>query len=587
MRAPTTLIVALTASLAGGCGTDDEAISPVFTLAGPRDASGWSEHGRDARHSGQAPVKAQRLLRVLASADVDPFAARERTDAAGHLDVHYAAPILDGDDVFLELKGGTYAPCSGAGATTPCGRSAWNEERWGVRRLTWESGRLVEKWRFESDWLPPPDGGALRGWEPVFHPAVAGSFVLVPGAGASVFALRREDGSVAMRIDPFPGRDPATFVAGPLTVADDGSVVYDALALAIPRGPAAWTDASPWTDDIGGAWLVQIAPDGSPSKVSFADLVPQAPVASDLCTGQFSPADLPWPPAPDAEAPAVECGAQRPGLNVAPAVAPDGTIYTVSRAHRAGGEAYLVAVGPGLVPKWAASLRGRLDDGCGSKLLPPDGALGGCRLGAHPGVDPLTNQRPAGSVSDLSTASPVVAPDGSVLYGASTRYNGARGHLMRFSSAGDFVGSYDFGWDVTPAIARRAGGGFSIVLKENRYGAGSYCDDEAFCPAPAGGPFWITALDEDLAPRWSAANDDMTAAHPAGFEWCVNAPALDAEGTVFSNAEDGTLYAIRDGAIAERLPLGEASGASYTPPGIDGEGRVYAQVLGRLYVAGE
>ena len=32
--------------------------------------------------------------------------------------------------------------------------------------------------------------------------------------------------------------------------------------------------------------------------------------------------------------------------------------------------------------------------------------------------------------------------------------------------------------------------------------------------------------------------------HPFGFEWCVNAPAIDVNGTVFANSEDGNLYEI-------------------------------------------
>src|SRR5207302_977777 len=100
---------------------------------------------------------------------------------------------------------------------------------------------------------------------------------------------------------------------------------------------------------------------------------------------------------------------------VAPAIAPDGAIYTISRAHRNDRYAYLVAVNPDLSPRWSASLRDRFHDGCGTTTLPPNGQPGGCRAGANLGVDPATNQLPAGRVLDDASSSPVVAPDGSIL----------------------------------------------------------------------------------------------------------------------------------------------------------------------------
>ncbi|HKB78435.1 MAG TPA: hypothetical protein VKH35_01840, partial [Thermoanaerobaculia bacterium] len=70
-------------------------------------------------------------------------------------------------------------------------------------------------------------------------------------------------------------------------------------------------------------------------------------------------------------------------------------------------------------------------------------------------------------------------------------------------------------------------------------------------------------------------------------EWCVNGPAIGADGTVFMNAEDGVLYAIRpDGSLDRSLILSTGGGQSYTPLAIDGRGRVYAETGGILYVTG-
>lgn len=55
----------------------------------------------------------------------------------------------------------------------------------------------------------------------------------------------------------------------------------------------------------------------------------------------------------------------------------------------------------------------------------------------------------------------MVTPDGSILFATCTEYNSLRGHLFKFSSAGAFQGSYDFGLDITPAIYSH-GGTYSI-----------------------------------------------------------------------------------------------------------------------------
>ena len=53
---------------------------------------------------------------------------------------------------------------------------------------------------------------------------------------------------------------------------------------------------------------------------------------------------------------------------------------------------YLIAANPDLTPKWNASLRDRLNDGC-NVLIPPNGEPGGCRKDSHTGVAPDTNNR--------------------------------------------------------------------------------------------------------------------------------------------------------------------------------------------------
>jgi hypothetical protein len=566
----------------------------VFLITLPGWGQSWMQWGMNAQHTGAVGVKGQPPQRLLASLPFDPFTEAEQAESGGDLLTHYQAPLTDGRNVFMAFKSGRYVSCTppGSGRPVPCGPTAWNEQTWSVKHLRWRGTQLKERWTFESDWKPVPDGGFLGGWEPVFHAALSAGRVFVPASGGDVFVVRRGKGTVVKRIRPFAGDpDPNKYVSGPLTLDDAGNLYYNVLEL----------DANdPWGaqgTDIPGAWLVKVARDGTVSTLSYTNLIPDAP---SQCRTTFRATDLPWPPSPSATPPAVPCLSQRPGVNIPLAIAPDGTIYSVTRAHSpAGGRyAYVVALNPDLTLKWAASLRDRLKDGCGAGL--PVGGPGGCRAGTpSTGVDPATNEAPAGIVTDLSSSSPVVAPDGSVLYGAYSRYNYARGHLFHFSADGQFLNAYDFGWDTTPAIYEH-GGTYSVVLKENSYAVGSYCGDSSVCPAKENGPYYITQLNASLQPEWRFQNTNTQAcsrqadgtlqcvdAEPGGFEWCINAPAVDALGNVYANSEDGNLYVIaQGGTLTGQLFLNLAIGAAYTPLSIGYDGRIYTENDGKLFVVG-
>jgi outer membrane protein assembly factor BamB len=72
-----------------------------------------------------------------------------------------------------------------------------------------------------------------------------------------------------------------------------------------------------------------------------------------------------------------------------------------------------------------------------------------------------------------------------------------------------------------------------------------------------------------------------------GFEWCVNMVAMDRDGVMYANSEDGNLYAIdRTGKLVGSIFLKVATGASYTPLAIGADGRIYTQNAGTLFVVG-
>ncbi|HLJ74726.1 MAG TPA: hypothetical protein VKU62_09085, partial [Thermoanaerobaculia bacterium] len=410
-------------------------------------ATAWPQFGRDAAHTARTDTAAQPMATVLASVVMDPFVNAELAYYQTDLYVHYASPIIDGDDAFLQVKRGTFTPGN------------WSTQSWGVQALRWQDNKLVARWTTMSDWKPAPytgDGGPQ--FEPAFQPILANGFLYMPGVAGTVLRINRDTGAIIDHLGPqgFPA-DRIPVVSGPLVADSAGNIFYNIIELAAANNP--------WIVDVKGALLEKIAPDGTASSATYNNVVTGAPSASDMCLGVFGDGDLPWPPSPNATPPSSPCGSQRPGVNVAPAIASDGTIYTVSRAQFNSRYGYLVALNPELTPKWTASLRDRFNDGC-NVLLPPNGTPAGCKSGAITGVDPSDNTRGAGRVTDDSSSSPLIAPDGSVFYGAYTRYNWSQGHLMHFSAAGSFLGAYPFGWDVTPGVYAH-GNTYSIISKEN------------------------------------------------------------------------------------------------------------------------
>ena len=558
-------------------------LAPLLLSIVPAFAQNWTQWGQNPQHTGAVGVSGQKLEKVYDTFQYDLLAEKIRADEGGNLLVHYMAPIVDGDDVFMMQRAGDWVSCQDN--APPCGTDLWNELEWSVVRLKWEEGKLVIKWVAQTDWIPIPDNGSW--WEPVFHPVLAGKFLYIPTMGGVLLKIDRETGEKVDTLNPFESIDANVFVSGPITADKDGNLFYNALKV---------HPFEPYERDSMGAWLVRVGADGKITTATYQSLIPNGPAADGDCLTVFRTL-LPWPPSPTAVPASFPCGSQRPGVNVAPAIAPDGTIYTVSRAHFNPNYGYLVAVNADLTPKWAASLRDRLNDGCGVGL-PANGEKGGCALGTTLGVDPSTNQKPAGQVTDLSTSSPTVAPDGAILYGAYTRYNNARGHLMKFSPDGDFLAAYDFGWDATPAVFAHDGT-YSVLLKDNHYGIPSYCGNRDIC-LPDEERYELVSLNADLKKEWGFLNTNNMACekladgtqkcepHSNGFEWCVNMVAVDQDGTVFANSEDGNLYSIdRNGKLLGNMFLRLALGAAYTPLAIGSDGKIYTQNFGSLFVVGK
>lgn len=586
------------------------AIVSVFVFACAAHAQvWWPQWALNPQHTGQVSVAGQALNNQLASIVYDPLVPAEMSANGNNLLAHYQVPLIDASNIYMEFKSGNY------------NKNTYSTEVWGENAFQWSNGKLVLLWSFTSDWVAP--GSQADFWEPVFHAVLANGSIYVPGAGGTLIQLDTKTGAVISRINPFGAKiDPTIIVAGVPTTDGNGNLYYNAIQR-VNNG----VGESFYAHDIVDSWLVKVAADGTAGKVSYSVLTAKtaagsapSPMPNDPCLTVFSTTQLPWPPSPTALPPTSPCGTMRPALNAAPAIGADGTIYTVTRTQLLDGSnryAGIAAVHPDLTPKWWTSLRDRLNDGCNNDqgtfpgaLLPANGAPGGCRSGSTPGVDPAQNTRPGARVLDDSSSSITVTPDGSILYGAYTRYDFARGHLMKFDSSGQFLGAYSFGWDSTPAIYQHDGT-YSIVIKDNEYGGGpnfgSYCNTDSFCPPRNNGPFFITQLDANLNVQWKFQNtnnqkcsrnaDGSITCVPntsgnqwqnIGFEWCINAPVVDQQGVVYANSEDGNIYAIRQGGILKQnIFLDLALGAAYTPLAIGPDGKVYTENKGTLFVIGQ
>jgi hypothetical protein len=569
----------------------------LFVLLPAALAQEWPQWALDPQHTGQVSIAGQNLNQNIVNLVYDPLVPQEMATAAqlfGDQDLlaHFQAPLVDGGDVYMMFKSGNFNPNSYAAQT------------WGETKYSWSGNTLVTVWQFTTDWKAP---GSLKYdfWEPVFHPALANGALYVPGAGGSIWKVNKTTGT-GTRLNPFSGVDNNTYTAGPISVDGSGNLYYNVVQLQ-PGGP------SFYSKDSVDSWLVRVTPGDAISKISYYTLVPDAPAASAPCEHTFEVA-APWPPSPTSVPPTAPCGPVRAALNIAPAIAPNGTIYTVARSHGALSNRYgwLVAVKPNMTRKWDTSMRNRFTDGCGVPVsqggsLPPNGTPGGCTAGATLGVDPGVNHFGDGRVLDDSSSTPVVGPDGSIYYGAYSRYNYAQGHLMKFSSNGNYVGAYRFGWDVTPGIYSHDGT-YSVVTKDNQYGeVGSYCNDPVVCPEDrtASNPaypeaYFVTQLTKNLGVEWRFQNTNTqscsrdangnvtcTETNPFGFEWCVNAFIVDSLGVVYANSEDGNLFAINQGGtLRDKIFQQLALGAAYTPTSIGSDGRIYSQNAGHLFVAG-
>jgi hypothetical protein len=217
-------------------------------------------------------------------------------------------------------------------------------------------------------------------------------------------------------------------------------------------------------------------------------------------------------------------------------------------------------------------------------------------------------------ILDDGTASPMVAPDGTVFVGVmGNPYNGSRGFLLHFSA--DLTQTFlpgAFGWDNTASIvpagmvpSYTGSSPYLVFAKYNNYSSvetgssgGNGINEIAILD-----PF-AAETDErnDGSPPLQVMREVLTANGPvpdpgnistatpeAVREWCINTAAVDpATDSIFTPSEDGHLYRwdLASNSLDEALSLGAGLGEAYVPTVIGPDGTVYPIFNATLYAIG-
>jgi hypothetical protein len=217
-------------------------------------------------------------------------------------------------------------------------------------------------------------------------------------------------------------------------------------------------------------------------------------------------------------------------------------------------------------------------------------------------IDPVT--RLAARVSEDSTASPTVGPDGDVYFGVLETNQGqhnSRGWLLHFDATltqSKTIGS--FGWDDTASVVPSTmvpgytgNSTYLVMTKYNNYGRSGSGDSKNR----------IAVLDPNatqadmISPGQLVMKEVLTIlgptpdpSFPGGVtEWCINTAAVDPfTKSILVNSEDGFLYRwdLTTNTLSQKIRLTSGLGESYTPTAVGADGLVYAINNAVLFAVG-
>lgn len=402
------------------------------------------------------------------------------------------------------------------------------------------SGMTV--WRMTTDYVLPP-----HNWTPSYNVTrTAANRVYAPGAGGKLFY-----------------RDNADAASSPAqSVAFYGDAVYAANSTALDTQVFVHTPIT--ADSAGNVYFGFLAAAGNAAGLTSGI----ARIASDG-TGTWVAAS----------AIALDAAMKKLAMNSAPALSGDEkTLYVVVNDIDAGA----VGTGSGYI---AALDAATLFTKSATRLL-----------------DPHTGAR--AHVSDDSTASPVVGPDGDVYIGvlesATDAHNG-RGWMLHYDASLRVTktpGSY--GWDNTPAIVPAsmvpgyAGTSTYLLMtlynNEGRHGSGDSRNRLAILdPNASQGDFvaGIPVMKEVMTILGVTPDPSF----PGGVvEWDTSIAAVDPfTRSVLVKSSDGSLYrwSLATNSLSQQVRLTSGLGQGYTPMAVGADGKVYAIDNAVLFAVGK
>ena len=222
--------------------------------------------------------------------------------------------------------------------------------------------------------------------------------------------------------------------------------------------------------------------------------------------------------------------------------------------------------------------------------------------------DPRDNNANTTGTLDNGSASPVVAPDGSVFFGVfGNPDNGSRGFTLHFSAdLSTEMTPGAFGWDDTISIVPASmvpsytgTSSYLIFTKYNNYAGAddgdgvnriAILDPNATMvdPHPSSDGLLVMNVVESIV--GPTPDPNFRPFFPnAVREWCINTAAVDpGTDSVLCNSEDGNLYRwdLRTDTLSESMTLGPALGQAYTPTAIGPDGTVYSINDAKLFAVG-